>query len=472
MENLHEYHDKLIGALESKAENLELTVVPKLREHLQGFEAGVSAIYKFLINKGLMQSDPYKNERSVTEIQIPSAEPLSDADITQELSQRFSQYVSQWEFIVNIFHVSLSNLNLKKIRLLLDLIDYIRWTDFSVNSSYQITRALAGIVGRVSRMNDPMAGKIMSSSATHLRELTNKIKSDLKSITVFLKEHYKLQVRQKITGRMKIDPEQYRRKPGTVLDNVKFEFSHTMKESGWYKELIYELLEEDYGTAAEKLREAALENLKVVRMAAVKKKRTGPDDKIVLMGVLEKMARAGDPIQSCLVKMNDNSRTIQERKKSLGERLSEIFSSLFKRNDNAVEYEIGIKDAVTGAVRLELLNYSRFASVTMKRARALRELQDSNSSARNSAKAASAEQLLMYLNKNLNELKTIHRWLSGLDDYFLSKAVPSEIRDSMKGSGFNLKNLKAVIGETMRMLTEYRVRKEEEEQLKKLGIED
>lgn len=472
MDDRNEYYNKLITALENKAENLEHTTVPKLRESLQGFEASLSAIYKYLIEKGLLQNDPYKSERSVTEIKVPSTDAIADSDITHEVSQRLSRYVSQWEFLVNIFHVSLENLSLKKVRLLMDLLDYIHWTDFSTNSSYQLTRTLSGIVGRVSRMNDPMAGKIMSSSATHLRELTNRIKSELKTITIFLKEHYKLQVRQKITRSMNIDPEQYRRKPTLVMDNIKFEFSHKMKGTGWYKELIYELLEEDYGIASVKLREEALGRLKVIQSAAKKRKKTGPDDKAVLMGILERMARAGDPIQSSLVKMNENSKTIQERKKSLGERLSEIFSSLFGKSDNTVEYEIGIKDAVTGSVRLEALNFTRFSAVTMKRARALRELQDHNSSTSNNAKSATADQLLVYINKNLIELKTIHRRLSGLDDYFQSKAIPSEIRENMKGSSLNLKNLKIVIADSMKVLTEFRVGKEEEEQLKKLGIED
>lgn len=472
MDDRNEYYDKLITALENKAADLDRTTIPKLREHIHGFEASVSAIYRFLIDKSLLHNDPYKGERSVTEIQVPPTEPISDADITSEVSQRLSRYVSQWEFLVNLFHVSLDNLSLKTVKLLIDLLDYIRWTEFSVNSISQLTGALSRIVERVSWMNDPMAGKIMSSSATHLRELTNSIKFDLKIITVFLKEQYKLQVRQKITGTMNIDTEKYRRNPTLVMDNVKFEFSHKMKGSGLYKELIYELLEEDYGTAAVKLREAALDRLKVTKAAAKKKKKTGPDNKAALMGILEKMARAGDPIQSSLVKMIENSRGIQERKKGLGERLSEIFLSLFGKSDNTVEYDIKIKDMVTGSVRLEVLDFSRFSGITMKRARALRELQDHNSPTYNNARSASPEQLQDYIEKNLNELKKIHRKLSGLDDYFQSKAVPEELRENMKGSSLNLQSLKLVIAETMKALAEFRTRKEEEEQLRKLGIDD
>ena len=472
MENRIQYYNQIVKALETKAESLEITTISELRENLQGFEASVSATYKFLIDKGMMQSDPYKHERTITEILVPSSKPFTDSDITSEISQRFSNYVSQWEFLVNIFHISLSNFSLKTVRRIMELLDYIRWTDFSVNSSYQITRAVAGIVDRVSKMNDPMAGKIITSSASHLRELTRNVKSELKIITVFLRERYKVRVREKLTNGMNIDGEQYRRKPLSILDNVKFEFSHRLKEIGWYKELIYELLEEDYGIAAAKLRESALERLKVSQSTAKKKKRAGPDDTTVLLGILERIAKAGDPIRFSLVKMNENTRTIHERKRSLGERLSELFSSLFKKSGGGVVYELTIRNRVTGTVRLEVLNYTRFAEITMERARVLQDLQDSNSSTRKNARSAGAAQLLDYINKNLKELKSIHRRLTGLDDYFKSNAVPPKIKINMRGSSLNLQSLKLVIADSMKMLNDFNVKKEEEEQLRKLGIED
>ena len=76
MDDRTEYHQQLVSALSEKADQLERTSILKLREHFQGFTAGVNAIYKFLIEKGLIQNDPYKHERSVTDIEIPSNEPF------------------------------------------------------------------------------------------------------------------------------------------------------------------------------------------------------------------------------------------------------------------------------------------------------------------------------------------------------------------------------------------------------------
>lgn len=472
MDDLQAFHKQLSEAIPVKSESLEKSTVVKLREHLQGFEASVSSMYRFLIDKGLMQSDPYKSERTVTEIQIPSSDPFTEADASSEISVRFSQYVSQWEFLVKIFHISIANLSLRKIKRLMDLLDWIRWTDFSQNSTLQVTRSVSQIVSQVSKMNDPMAGKIINSSASHLRELTLAIRKELKVLSEFLRETYKWKVREEVVSGMTIDAERYARNTGDILNNVKFEITHQARKMGWYKELVQELLEEDFGKDAPALRNAVLEKLKIAEQKKKKTTRKGPDDTMLLMGVAERMARCGEPVRSALIKMSENSRTIQERKRSFGERLSDIFSTLFHRSDSAVVYDITIKDAVTGSVRHESLDYAKFAGIAMKRARTLQELQDPGSATYTNAKAAGPEKLTNYITRFLAEVKGIHRRLEGLEAYFKSNNVAPEIRDTMKTTGLSLKNLKAGISDTLKSFNEYKVGKEEREQLIKLGIDD
>ena len=472
MDDLTAFHESLGTAISAKSDYLEKSSVIRLRDHIAGYQANVSSMYNFLIGKGLLQTDPYKGERTVTEIQIPSNEAFSDAEALQEISLRFSMYVSQWEFLVNLFHVSLKTLDLREVKKLMDLLGWIRWSEFSINSSFHTTRAFARIVDRLSHMNDPMAGRIMSSSTVHLKETTKSIQNELKIITTCLREQYKWKVRQEVVNEMKIDPDLYRRKPGDVMNNVKFEVTHRIKESGWYKELIQELLEEDYGENAAGERNAVLERLKVTQTIKKKKTRVGPDEITQLMGIIGRMARCGEPIRSAMLKMNENSRTIQERKKSFGERISEIISTLFRRSGDSISYEISIKDPVTGVVRRETLDMAKFTSLAMKRARVLQELLDPDSGTYAGARASGNAKLEDYIRKYIGELKEIHRRINGLDAYFRSNAVPPELKGLMKSCSLNLKNLKASISETLKALNEYRVKREEQEQLTKLGIED
>jgi hypothetical protein len=466
------YYQQLSEAIRAKAEELEGSSVRRLRQNIQNFQASISSMYKFWIEKGMLHTDPYKQERTVTQIQIPSSESFQENEFVQDLSQRMSDYISQWDFMVNIFHISLADLNLKTVQRVLELMDYIHWQDFSVNSSYQITRALAGMAARLSSMKDPWTGKMFTSTIGQLGSTSLEIRKELNTITAFLKERYKFQVREKITNGMNMDAEQYRRKPALAMDNIKFEMTHQLKSAGWYRELIHELLEEDFGSDSEKMRTAALSRLKPAGPSGKKKDRTGPDDKTILMGIMDMLAKAGEPIRSTLVKMNENSRTIQERRVSLGERLSRLISSLFHRSEESVMYDIPIRNRSTGSVRYERLNYTSFSASAMKKAVLLDEFRETGSAIRKKVSAADAGKVLVFLEKTLGDVKVIHRNLSGLDEFFLSEAVPEEIRPAMKTSNLNLTNLKSSIADMIKTVASYKSAKEEEEQLRKLGIED
>ena len=468
----NEYHTQLVAALSGKAENLERTSIRRLSEHLRGFEANVTSISDFLIEKGLLQDDPYRKERTVTEIKVPSSDPFAESEALTELSMRFSRYVAQWEFLVNIFHCSLPNFNLRNVKRLLELLEWIRWTDFSTNSSFQITRAFAQVMAKTSRLNDPIAGKIVVSSATQLRELTISIRKELKAITVFLRERYKWQVRDGLIERMGIAEGHYRHDPHGVLHDVKFEFSHRLADMGWYKELIKEILEEDYGKSQEALRQKVLEQLGSRESTRKKTKHHAPDDRASLLTVLDKLARCGEPMTSTLLRLNENARTLRDRKKSFGTRLKEILSTLFHKSGDKLIFEIEIKDPVTGTVRIEALDYRQFAAISAKKSRTLQDLTDPQSVPHRNSRTANPAQLLDYIERSLAEVKKFHRYALGLESFFHSKSIPPELSGTMKSSNLNIRNLKAFIGETLKVLGEYKSRKEDEEQLKKLGIEN
>ena len=466
------FRDTLTEALSQKADYLERTSVASLREKIRGFEASFGAIYKFLIEKGLLQDDPYRQERSVTEIQIPSSDPYAESDRSVELSMRLSQYAAQWEFLVSMFHISLVNMSLKTIKRLLDLLDYIRWTDFSVNSSYQITRAVANMLAKLSQLNDPMAGKVISSEAAQLRERSKEIKADLRNITAFLKERYKYRIRDDLITGMHIDAEAYRRSSYEVLQNVKFEFTHRLQGQAWYKELIQEILEEDYGSRSEEKREAVLERLSVKTSVRTKKAKKGPTEKMQLLGILDHMSRASEPIRSALVKMNENARVIHDRKKSFGERVRQMFSNMFRKHNPDIIYEIVLNDPGSGVSRRETINYTRFSEVTAKKARLLQDLQDRNSATHKRSRASTEDQLQEFILKNIQDLKNIHRTLSGLDSYFRSDEIPGDIVGQMKGCSLNIKGLKSQIADFIRDVHDFQAQAEEAAQLRKLGIED
>jgi hypothetical protein len=78
-------------------------------------------------------------------------------------------------------------------------------------------------------------------------------------------------------------------------------------------------------------------------------------------------------------------------------------------------------------------------------------------------------QLLGYLEKNIRELQSLHKTLGALDDFFKT-AVDQEDRDKVRGIKPELATIKNAVIKANQKRHEYSAQKEEEEQLKRLGI--
>jgi hypothetical protein len=79
------------------------------------------------------------------------------------------------------------------------------------------------------------------------------------------------------------------------------------------------------------------------------------------------------------------------------------------------------------------------------------------------------EQITGYLDKNIKEVQALHRTLSALDDYFKANVV-SEDRGKIKGIKPELSALKNTLVKANQLRYDYSAQKEEEEQMKRLGV--
>lgn len=465
---MSDFSAQLNSALLKRAEYLERTSAARLKESLDLYMSGVSAVYTFLTEKGAMQSDPYKKERTVTEIQVPSSADFSDSEAMQEVGLRFSRYVSQWEFLANFFHITLSNLNLRWVKDFVSLLEWIRWNELSPSSQHGITRFIAASVIKTKKMSDPMAGKIVDNAAQRLRELTQGIKIELKTITVFLRERYKWRIRTKLMEEMTVDGTRYSLSPEDVVSAVKREFSRVITGIPWYRDLIIEILDEDFSDAGPKLREQVLKRLQSEAQGEAKKIKGGSDERGLLLNITQSMARAGEPIRVAVSSANENLRAFKERKRSFSERIAELFSSMFGRDSDSEILEIPMMDGITGSTRNEVLNMPVFTNESLRKARVLAELQDPRSQTFKNVRKAETKVLIDYIESNITAIKTIHRRLAALNAFFHSDNVPEDVKPKIKASSLSIKNLKSVIAESLRGLHEYRTRSEAE--LRKMGI--
>jgi hypothetical protein len=79
------------------------------------------------------------------------------------------------------------------------------------------------------------------------------------------------------------------------------------------------------------------------------------------------------------------------------------------------------------------------------------------------------EQIIGYLEKNINEVQGLHKTLGALDDFFKTNVV-AEDRDKVKGIKPELSALKNTFVKANQIKFDYSAQKEEEEQMKRLGL--
>jgi hypothetical protein len=115
----------------------------------------------------------------------------------------------------------------------------------------------------------------------------------------------------------------------------------------------------------------------------------------------------------------------------------------------------------------EKVNFYQFREDLEKKIRFLASLM--RGPAYQKLSAMTEEQIIGYLEKNISEMQTYHRTLSALDEFFKTK-VSSENRGKIKGIKPELSALKNSYVKANQLRYEYSAQKEEEEQLKRLGV--
>jgi hypothetical protein len=126
-------------------------------------------------------------------------------------------------------------------------------------------------------------------------------------------------------------------------------------------------------------------------------------------------------------------------------------------------------DGTTSTARIEKIAFNRFYQESQKKARLFMTLANKMSTAYQRLEGAGEEQMFDFLGKNLGDLQLIYRRMEGLNTYFRSEFTQSE-RNKLKGIKLELAALKNSIVKTNKIKHDYVSGKEEEQQMKKLGI--
>ena len=249
------YVDTLMHALLARKEWLEREHMGKLKDELRTFQSSFASLYNIYLKKKLIDEDPYKQETKISELEIPEASAFNEAKRIEQLSIRLSNYDNQLDFLVNFYQLGIDFLNLDRIKRIVGLVRYIEWTNLTPDNQSLMTKAVAELSISSKIGVDSITLSIIGEGLTRLTKTTTSVMGILKNLSAYYREFYKLEVRHKVSSNMSASE--------ATLDNIRKKMQSEMPGSPFYKELIEEIIREDYSKEGDDLRTNVLSMLKV-----------------------------------------------------------------------------------------------------------------------------------------------------------------------------------------------------------------
>jgi hypothetical protein len=455
-----DFLEALTGAVNARAAWLEKTELPRMKEEFRVYQTAYSALYNLLLKKHLVEVDPYKNEVKIGELAVPETGSFTDAGRKEQLSSRLSNYDSQLDFLVNFYQFSVDFLTLEKIKCILGLVRYIDWPHLSNNSDFPNTKVTAEMLNQLRPNTDPMSGSIINESLASLSKSTGNILTYLRELTEYKKEEYKFDVRTKVMSL--VPPSE-----ANQTNSIKRKFTAAMPGQPFYPDLIEDIIRED-AKNGKPLRDKVL---KILEVPDTKPKIVKPtvSYKAILMDGLAAIGSSGSTFTEIIPKMDENEAILENKKKGFFEKIKQVIWQILNKNPDPIIYNVSYIDPAKGTPVKDEVDFFNLRAEIDRKSRVLTALASRGGAAQAKLETMDENQLLGMLDRNIREVQIIHKTLSALDEFFKLEADKDD-RDKIKGIKPELVTIKNAIVRANQKRYEYTAQKEEEEQLKRLGI--
>ena len=462
------FEEQLLKALDDRTKLYDTTILPKVQEDYRLHHSCVNNIIGALEKKSLVNPDPYKHDKKISDIVCPEDSDFTESERAMVLGTRLSDYESMIDFICNYFKFSVEHLTFENIRKLNDLNNTFLWSSMSLNSQKPNTRALATVVTAARSGADPLTMSLINDSISKSAKALQDVTSNLRSLAEFQREVYKGEIRKQILESASFNHDKAYRSPTDMQIEIKKVFPSIMGKRTYYSDLIDEIILEELGADKDKRREKLLSTMNVVAKVAAKKETT-VDTHEILMDAVRVMGTMSEQFDLILEKVRENHDVLENEHNTLGNKILKYIRKAFGIADPPVDYEVIVTDHVTETQKRERIHYNQFVTDLDKRARLYASFSVRKTPGYNRIAAQKDSEILDFLGKELGEDNELLGLLSALDEFFKETPAPAD-RTRIKGIKMELTSLKNTLVKSNQRRAEYSAYIEEQAQMKKLGI--
>lgn len=464
-----EFSKKVIEAVESKTEWYNSTIIPQISENYRLFHTCVKNLYDLLIKKSLIKPDPYKLDRKISGIKPLDNTQFIDGERITIIGMRFSEFETMLDWICTYYKFSIDSLKIPEIKKLLDYNNSFIWNSLTPNSTMPNTRGLGQLIMEMKRGGDMLTSSSVNDIISKIQKTTNEIVRLFKDLTEFQKENYKYKIRKEIIVGGKIDQDKAFSSEAEEVAQIKKVFTSVIGKEPFYTQLVEEIAREDQASNRDQLQAAVLEKL-AIKEEKQKTNTVQIDTKEMLLDAIHSLCAQSTPLSAVYTKLSENNEVIQSASSSFWAQFIAALKKAFGIKDKPVEYEVIIVEQATNNKRKQTVNFAPFNADIQKKAGFYNSFSLKNSMAYKKFQSADEQKLLEFLNKQISDLQKISIILKALDDYFKNNA-PAEKRSKIKGLSMELMAIKNNMVNTNQRRAEYISYIEEQEQMKKLGLD-
>jgi uncharacterized protein (UPF0335 family) len=465
------YTDQLEQALLEKIERMDSHELKQLRDDYKLFQSAFQGIYNVLLRKGLIHEDPYKFELKISEVQTPPESSFAESEKLDQMCIRLSQFESYLDFLNNYYQFSVDFLTLGRIKKLVGLTKYFSFTAFTENSSHLNTRYFAEIIQQIRKGSDPLSIGIINEGLLQLDKTSRKIFQALKDLGNIHRERYKLEIRRLASDGLKFERDHVITHQDDVIRKIRQKFVETAGEKPFYPELVAEILKEDYSSEAQALRDEALNKLQVAASKGSSKVAELNFKTPILEGI-RTVIGVGFQLDDAIQKLNENQSILDSQDKSFITKIRRLLREMMGRSPEDIIHEVDYMDPATSVRKNEAINFRNFATEVSKKAQTLIAMTSRGSTAYKRLEGASEDQIFKFLEKSIEDLQSYHRKLTALDEFFRATITDPEVKNRVRTIKTELGSIKNTIIKANQKRYEYIAIKDEQEQMKRLGIKD
>jgi hypothetical protein len=470
MEDAQDFTRQLEERLDAQRDKLDRGELVKLKDAFKLFQSSFVGVNSILHKKGVLGDDPYKYDLKISDVTTPPEAPFAESEKAEQMSIRVSQFEAYLDFLNNYYQFSCDFLTMGRLKRLLSLAKYFDFQQFSETSTRLNTRALAEFAAMVKKGTDQLSAGLVADALGQLDKSSREILANLKALTAYHKERYKLELRQLVMPGLDMNADLAIGRRDEAMKLIKRKFAEVASEKPFYPELVEELLLEDYSSDGPRLREELLARLAVAEAKKADDSREKSFKPVIIEG-LRALAASSFALGESVAKLEENSSALSSLDQGLGARLRRMIRKIFSPDDKGLVYQIVFVDPVTGSRATEALEFGAFAAEATGKARFLSSLVQRGGAAARRFEGMSDEQAFNFLQRNIEELQRTLRVLSALEDYFKAES-PTEIKPRIKSIRAEMTTIKGAVIKANQKKHEYVAQREELEQMRRLGIKD